>query len=114
MHWTSHNEKEILATWAKLFETEDISNKVFSKINIDYDSYWNESSSEIDIMEYDFSSPQEIRKMLDNFFKDDYFKEIFIPVTVGIMKGRQKIININELNNGSEEEFNIPEFVYVF
>jgi len=119
MNWTSRDEKEILKEWAKAFYSEDIEENIFTKIEEKQSTYWLEYNNISDIVDYDFSSMSDIENLLKLNLQESYLQEIFLPLDIGILKGRVQLEKSNssdKLYNESknEDEFKISEFVYVF
>lgn len=124
MHWISQSEKEMIIEWAKEFCTEDLTNQYLPMPNKAINSYWCKYSDDNEIMDYDFDTLPELKTMLEQELKDEFYEELLLPLTVAAFK--EKVIiqaniqaekdsnDIGKYSVQDNDSFSIPDFVYMF
>ena len=120
MRWTNMSEKEMIKAWAEEECSEDIIKKYLSMPESGEESYWNEYDKDSDILEYDFDTVMDLKKMLESEIKEDFYKDLILPLVVATLK-EKKVIQVEAKSQEDsqslqkeEEEFLIPDFVYMF
>ena len=123
MNWTDMNEIEMIKMWALENFSPNLKKCYLPQPDASKNSYWTVCDDGNDIDMYDFSSIPELRQIFENKFNEEIFKELIIPLTVAAFKGKAKAAYKNQIeeavankesDKNNANEFEIPEFVYVF
>lgn len=113
MRWTNMSEKEMIKEWAKEECLENLTREYLPMPEDDRESYWCEHSRGGDIAEYSFDTVLELKEMLEKELKEDFYRDLLLPLAVAALKER-KILQIDtEAPDGRQvfyqdsEEFSI-------
>lgn len=107
-------EKEFLTNWAKENKRPEILN---DSRDDNLSSYFVASTNEPDIMEYDFQILPELKEKLNEMWKEDeVLLKAALPLSVAAFKSEPAADKFGVKGNGAniDEEFVLPDFVYVF
>lgn len=120
MRWTNMDEKEMIKTWAKEEYLEDLMKECLPVPEQEKESYWCIHEGESDIEEYGFETVPELKEILQEQLKEEFYRDLLLPLVVAVFK-EKKIIQLDEGNaekgkdkEGDADGFSIPEFLYVF
>lgn len=84
--------------------------------DVDIESYWNTYEADADIIEYDFQTISELKKMLEMSLVG--CEDVILPLSVATFKekhqGEVKSGTDMKGNKDSSDGFSIPEFIYIF
>ena len=117
MRWTDMNEKEMIKAWAEEEFSESLTREYLPMPDKEKESYWCEYNKEGDILEYAFDTVPELKSMMEQELKEEYYKDLILPMAVAALK-EKKIIEIENQEDTlplqKEDGFSIPDFVYRF
>lgn len=122
MRWTDMSEKEMIKAWAGEECSRDLMEEYLPMPKQGEESYWNVHETEEEIAEYDFEKVPELKAILGEKLKEEFYRDLILPLAVAALK-EKKIIQIEEENENKEsnqplqktgDEFLIPDFVYEF
>ena len=102
----STREKGMIKEWAVRSE---------SRICEDRNSFWNTYDSAKDIVEYDFQTAPELKKMFGETLSG--CESVVLPLTIAAFKKKDQgiIENKQDIKEGIDKnDFTIPEFIYLF
>jgi len=119
MNLTSDMEK--ILRWAERMSTDEIKAQVMTSFDKKADSYYEKRNSQdqISIYEYGFAGFADIKAVLSSLWKEEVMCDMVLISAVSMMKEKPAGISQDEEpgngNGGNEKNnFEIPEYVYVF
>ena len=84
--------------------------------DVDKESYWNSYEANEDIIEYDFQTIPELKKILEKSLVGS--EDVVLLLSVATFKekhqGSVEADNNTEVSNNDSDGFSIPEFIYIF
>lgn len=124
MRWIDMDEKDMIKAWAREEYTQEIQMQYLTMPDCNAETYWQKYDNENNIVEFAFHDIPELISMLKDAMSGKEYEDLVLPLAVAAFKEQKKLnINAHERNsddgsagleNGSDDEFVIPEFVYVF
>lgn len=84
--------------------------------DVEKESYWSLYETNEDIIEYDFQTIPELKKIFENSLVGS--EDVVLPLSVATFKekhqGSVEADNHTKENNNDSDGFSIPEFIYIF
>lgn len=107
---STDKEKEMIKAWAIQMESH------IEEYDIERKSFWEIYEDSGDIEEYDFENITELKKKLEKSLKN--CEGAILPLCVATFKkkdeGKVKTKKSSMYGDVNKEDFEIPEFIYVF
>jgi len=114
------SEREMIKAWAREECTEELIREYLPMPETERESYWHKYDGKRDIAEYDFNTIPDIKGILEKELQEEFYQDLILPLSVAAFKEKKIIPEDMEKSDGNqgirsgENEFSIPEFVYVF
>lgn len=83
---------------------------IFTRIDEECKSYWNEKEQGLGMIEYSFETPLEMSELLNQYITDSELQKIIIAASYK----RKSNYSIKKSDAKLSKEEKLPEFVYAF
>lgn len=116
-HLTSDGER--ILKWAESNYTLTSEQQILTRIDKDMESYWEERQPGQEICGYGFETPVQIKEQLEELWKtQDVMQEMVTVSMVSLMKAKSKeqqeeLLFVKD-DSISQQEIEIPDYVYIF
>lgn len=115
MNLIKYDERQFLYEWFTKNTSQLLREKFLSQKNNRVETYWEMCGGNEDICEYDFSTLRDFQRMLAGNLKEEYFRELILPLAVATFIAHDELRDKEDKRDDVQnEEFLIPDFVYVF